>query len=197
MKHHLWYASYGSNLLFSRFMCYINGGTPEGSSKRCEGCSDRSPPQDRRPITIPHELYFARESRSWGGKGVAFIKSQKEDRIKTLGRRYLITKEQFIQVVRQENGRLPDNPRISIDFEETIAHGQSMINGGWYSRVIYLGEEDDYPILTFTGFWDDDAICPNKPCEAYRETIAMGLRETYPKKSPEEIMDYSNRAESI
>ena len=185
MKDLVWYASYGSNLLYSRFLWYIKGGYCKENGRYYKGCTDKTEPESEyiRPIPIHHELYFARESRSWGGKGVAFIKSQKEDRIKTLGRRYLITKEQFIQVVRQENGRLPDNPRISIDFEETIAHGQSMINGGWYSRVIYLGEEDDYPILTFTGFWDDDAICPNKPCEAYRETIERGLRETYPEMS--------------
>ena len=89
-----------------------------------------------------------------------------------------------------------DNFRITV-FEETITQGQSMIDGGWYSRVIYLGEEGGYPVLTFTGRWDDGAICPNKPCEAYRETIAKGLRETYPKKSPEEIIDYLTRAENI
>ena len=130
MKDLVWYASYGSNLSYSRFLCYINGGTPGGSSKRCEGCSDKTPPQDRRPITIPHELYFARESSSWGGKGVAFVKSQRDDNVKTFGRMYLITREQFTQIVRQENGRLPDDTRIIIDFEDTITQGQSMIKGG-------------------------------------------------------------------
>ena len=123
MEDLVWYASYGSNLLYDRFMCYINGGTPEGSSKRCEGCSDRTPPQDRKSITIPHELYFAENSRSWEGKGVAFVKSQRNENFQTLGRMYLITREQFVQIVRQENGRSPDYSRIAVDFEETIAHG--------------------------------------------------------------------------
>ena len=142
MEQQVWYASYGSNLLHSRFMCYINGGTPEGSSKHCPGCSDKTPPQDCKPVTIPHELYFAKNSPSWEGKGVAFIKSQRDVNVQTLGRMYLITKEQFVQIVRQENGRSPDNHRISIDLGETIAQGESIIKGGWYSRVIYLGEED-------------------------------------------------------
>ena len=171
----VWYASYGSNLLYDRFMCYINGGTPEGSPKRCEGCSDKTPPQDRTAITIPHEVYFAENSDSWKGKGVAFVKSQRDINAQTLGRMYLITREQFVQIVRQENGRTPDYSPIAIDFKETIVRGQSVINGGRYSRVIYLGEEDGYPIFTFTGRWEDDAIPPNKPCEAYRETIIRGL----------------------
>ena len=197
MEDLVWYASYGSNLLYDRFMCYIKGGTPEGSSTRCEGCSDKTPPQDRRPITIPHELYFAENSSSWEDKGVAFVKSERDLNAQTLGRMYLITREQFVQIVRQENGRSPDNPRISIDFEETIAQGQSMIKGGWYSRVIYLSEEDGYPIFTFTGRWEDDAIPPNKPCEAYRKTIIRGLRETYLEMGDEERIDYLGNAGGI
>ena len=130
MDNLVWYASYGSNLLYSRFMCYIKGGTPEGSTKLCPGCSDKTPPQDRRQKTIQHELYFAKNSPSWKGKGVAFIKSHKDDNTKTRGRMYLITKEQFTQVVRQENGRTPNYSRITIDFEKTIAQGESMIKGG-------------------------------------------------------------------
>ena len=194
MDNLVWYASYGSNLLYDRFMCYIKGGTPEGSTKYCPGCSDQTPPQDRRPKTIHHELYFTKNSPSWGGKGVAFIKSHKDENAQTLGRIYLITKEQFTQIVRQENSRLPDNPRISIDFKETIEQGESMIDGGWYSRLIYLGEEDGCPIFTFTGYWDDDAIEENKPCEAYRKTIVRGLRETYPEMSEGEIMNYLRKA---
>ena len=60
--------------------------------------------------------------------------------------------------------------------------------------MIYLDEEDSYPIFTFTDWWNDDAICPNKPCEAFRETIERGLRETYPEMSDEEIGDYLRKA---
>ncbi len=190
----VWYASYGSNLLYDRFLCYILGGKPEGSSANCPGCSDRSLPQDDRPITIHHRLYFSRKSLSWEGKGVAFIRSGRDDDVRTLGRMYLITRDQFTQVVRQENGRASDYSQISIDFNRTISSGQSLINGGWYSRIIYLGTEDGYPIFTFTGGWDDDDIQPNEPGEAYRGTIIRGLKETYPEMSDEEISSYIRMA---
>ncbi len=63
--------------------------------------------------------------------------------------------------------------------------------------MIHLGEEDGYPIFTFTGYWDDGAIHPNKPCEAYLKTIFRGLRETYPGMVDEEIMDYLRSAGGI
>src|SRR6202011_4779241 len=54
----VWYASYGSNLKRKRFMCYIKGGTPEGSAKRNEGCRDKSEPTESRPISLNFTLYF-------------------------------------------------------------------------------------------------------------------------------------------
>src|SRR5436305_7842838 len=98
----IWYASYGSNLSYQkRFMCYIAGGRPAGSQNTNPGCRDKTPPIDNKPIAIHLDLYFAEYSQWWNG-GVAFIKRGNE-RSKTLGRIYLITDDQFNDVVLQEN----------------------------------------------------------------------------------------------
>ena len=69
-----------------------------------------------------------------------------------------------------------------------------MIKGGWYSRIIHLGNRDGYPIFTFTGGWDDEDIRTTEPGEAYIRTIIMGLNETYPGMSHGEIMNYFNES---
>lgn len=160
-------------------MCYITGGRPEGATKNYIGCTNKTPPKKEKTIKIPHDLYFAKRSSIWENGGVAFIKSEKNEQFKTLGRMYLITDEQFISVVRQENARLPEDKTIDIDFEKTMADGQSMINDGWYRRIIYLGKRDEYPIFTFTGGWKDAEIELNPPGERYLKTIIKGIIEAY------------------
>lgn len=57
--------------------------------------------------------YFAKNSTIWGG-GAAFLCTQLRDKNNksSHGRMYLITNEQFLDVVEQENG-----DRLDIDFE--------------------------------------------------------------------------------
>ena len=75
--------------------------------KEYQGCTCDHPPKDNKPYKIKHELYFAKESPTWCGHGVAFIKSEnsKSKELITLGRIYLITIEQFNDILHQENGR--------------------------------------------------------------------------------------------
>ncbi len=190
MTEHVWYASYGSNLYRKRFMCYIEGGTPEGSTKHHKGCTNRTPPADDRRIIIPHKLYFARNSPSWEGEGVAFIRAERNENVKTLGRMYLINKEQFEQVVRQECGMEPDNDFVKVDFDDAIMHSWSLTHRGWYQRIVYLGEEEGKPIFTFT---EMDISKANPPGERYRNIIRKGLKESY-RLAEEEIEAYLARA---
>ena len=193
MNEYVWYASYGSNLLRERFMCYIKGGRPEGSTSTYKGCSNKEPPIGDKRITIPHELYFAKESDIWENKGVAFIRSTKDHHAQTLGRMYLITRKQFTQVVRQENSRGSKDTSIQIDFETAVKNGESLIPPCWYGRIIFLGNEDGYPIFTFTARWEYDEIIPNPPGEEYRGIIEKGLKEAY-GMSDEEITAYLRKA---
>ena len=126
--------------------------------------------------------------------GVAFIKSKRDEVARALGRMYLITKEQFVQIVRQENDRPPEDRSVSVELQRTMTEGETMIGAGWYGRVLYLGEADGHPIFTFTGRWEDDAIVFNRPSKEYRDMIARGLRETYPGMGKEEVREYLERA---
>lgn len=172
----VWYASYGSNLLKKRFSCYIAGGTPEGAQREYAGCTDKNLPEASKPITINAELYFARQSKTWHGGGVAFIKPTEDPDMNTLGRMYLITAEQFSEVVKQEI-RLKED--LVIDLEELAAKGSLLLNErSWYNKLLFLGRENGYPIFTFTNkdYLKDEI---NPPHETYHSTIAAGLRETY------------------
>lgn len=174
---YVWYASYGSNLSRERFLCYIQGGRPAESTKVEKGCRDKSLPIEDRKIAIPYELYFAKHSSRWGG-AVCFLAQQKlgeEDENITLGRMYLITKEQFADVVSQEN----DGKHIEINFEEVIDAGAKVITQAWYGNIVYLGCQDNYPIFTFTASWKIEEAEFKKPSGEYLRTLSKGLQDRY------------------
>jgi len=164
---YVWYVGYGSNIHEQRFLCYTKGGTPR-FGKRCnKGCTDKTLPVEKRPMTINYPLYFAlpdkeTKTSNWGDGGVAFIDPREDKRLKTLCRMWKITKGQYDEVKAQE--------------------GRS-----WYGKELRLGEEDETPVCTIT----HDPVLKNiiRPSDAYIKTIALGLTEAYPFTS-EEIVDY-------
>ena len=172
----VWYASYGSNLCSRKFMCYIEGGQPEGASRPHPGCRDKTPPKDDQPIKISYPLYFARQSSGWDNKGVAFIGLKKEETEATLGRMYLITEQQFIDVVSQENG----GAEISIDLQKVKQQGSMVFHESWYGNILYLGEQNGFPIYTFTSGKNIALEPPVAPSPEYLQAIISGLKEVYP-----------------
>lgn len=181
----VWYASYGSNLDQRRFMCYIGGGQPEGSSESEVGCRIQTPPLETRPVTIPYPLYFAGESSRWGG-GVAFIGHQRQDRPShTLGRMYLITVEQFIDVVSQENRGV----EIKVELQQIHAAGKQQLMESDYGTIVSLGTDKGIPVFTFTSHLDLDTQPSTAPSSSYLGTIVAGLLQTYQVKN-EELIDY-------
>lgn len=171
---HIWYASYGSNILQERFHCYIRGGKPKGSNTKYNGCNDKTLPLNNEDFYIPSELYFAKESiKTWEGGGVGFI-ANKFGNERTLGRIYLITKEQFIDVIKQECDIKQDIP---LDFELIVKQESFVLKEtNWYNKIIYLGDQSGYPIFTFThdGDYFDEI---NKPNKNYLKLIMKGLKE--------------------
>ena len=147
---HILYAVYGSNLLYERFICYINGNSFCGKTHK--GCKDKSPPIDFGYMFTPHRLYFAKKSPSWGYKGVAFLNPSEEldKNFHTLIRLWRITEEQFHDI-----------------------HSQEGI--GWYHLVENLGEKDGYKVKTLTGEHFRELNCPS---EKYQDVIRRGLIET-------------------
>lgn len=185
MKSHIWYASYGSNLLKDRFLCYIKGGKPEGASRDYPGCSDKTDPVEDEEIILCSELYFAKQSRNWEDAGVAFIKTKFEASQWTFGRMYLITEEQFTEVVKQEINFQGD---LGIDFAKAVSEGNYIFReGSWYGCICYLGEVDGFPIFTFT---NQNILTTTKPGVNYLKTLIRGIQERYDYLSEREIVDY-------
>jgi hypothetical protein len=185
MKDYVWYASYGSNISTERFMCYIQGGKPEGATRTYKGCTDKTSPIDQKPIKIPHELYFAKQAEVWNGGGVCFINPAKNEEVETLGNMYLISRQQFMEVVQQENAT---DESIIIDFEKVQKEKSLVIRNGWYGNLLFLGMENKSSIFTFTNeYYLSNEI--NSPNQHYLKTIIKGLVETY-QLNPSELKAY-------
>lgn len=172
----IWYASYGSNMLENRFMCYIRGGRPEGALRTYTGCSNKAQPEKNKPVEIPAELYFARNSKTWHGGGIAFINPDGDKGNKTLGRMYLIEPDQFTDLVKQESRY---EGELTINFEKAVREGQLIIDiRSWYGKLVFLGFDDNHPVFTFT----NEAFLQkefNMPHQTYLNMISRGLQETY------------------
>lgn len=177
-RSYVWYVGYGSNLSEQRFLCYIVGGRPTYGQKCHKGCTDRSLPRDQKPYKIPHVLYFAlppgyRETENWGCGGVAFIDprqmEEKNEKNYTLGRAWLITREQYGEVRRQEGPR-------------------------WYGKEIIL--DDTGSILFYTITNENYLNNILLPSEGYIKTVMLGLKETF-SLSDQKVVDYLIDKEGI
>jgi hypothetical protein len=180
----VWYAGYGSNLDVGRFTCYVAGGIPVGGARTYDGCADKTPPRARVALEIPHSLYFAGESRVWTG-GAAFVEHETGD-TPTRVSAYLITLAQFEQVVAQENWR---DEAIPVDLHKLKELGRITINDGLgnYDEMMYCGEHDSFPVVSFTSPMQRQDI--NRPAPAYVRMLASGLTASH-RMSVTEIVDY-------
>ncbi|MFS0674015.1 hypothetical protein [Ornithinibacillus sp. 179-J 7C1 HS] len=169
----VWYASYGSNLLKERFLAYIYGGMPLGSDRSEQGARDKTPPKSDERIDMPFPLYFSKNKSKWGKGGVAFIGTDSSPKVNTIGRMYLITEEQFLDVVSQENGGMD----MSLNLDEVQEKGFVDIHDGWYNRIVYVGERYGAPIFTFTSSHSLYHVFFTTPSVAYLSVITKGLLE--------------------
>lgn len=171
----IWYACYGSNILEERFICYIKGGQPKGARTKYEGCTDKTLPADNEDFYICSELYFARESSNWENGGVAFIRTLFKPQTSTIGRIFLITKGQLIDIAKQETKTTTE---LTIDFDRAIKDGSYIFKRpSWYGNLLYLGQQDDYPIFTLTN--ENDLQPATRPSKSYLKTICEGIREAH------------------
>ena len=166
-RDYVWYVSYGSNTLKERFLCYIKGGSFEGSRSHPR-CGDDSLPLAVKAVEIPFDMYFGNVSGSWNGSGVSFIDVTKPG--KALGVAYLITREQFEHVSKRENdGRTPEP------------------GWGWYEDIIDLEPINGIEAKTIT---NKILRRYNDPFPEYLDTLCKGIKENWPELSDEEIEDY-------
>ncbi|KGX87199.1 hypothetical protein [Pontibacillus litoralis] len=179
-EQYVWYASFGSNLFYDRFRCYITGGVPEGSN-RCEvGSRDPSLPIDDKAVSLPFELYFAGYSDRWDG-GAAFIDTVQDLANKSWARMYLITVEQFEDVVRQENG-MDD---LQVDIHSIIEKGNMVLRQSPYGNLIHAGYEDGRPIFTFTSPYSMTEREITKPSERYLAMLIRGYWQVHTQNALE------------
>ncbi|KAL6076437.1 Histone deacetylase [Balamuthia mandrillaris] len=203
-ERYVWYTSYGSNMCRERFMCYLQGGRVEGMRHSCVGCSDPTPPLRDTYVPLPHHLYFAKHSQTWGG-GVAFIDAspmeqgvaddeeavhlnpttQQRGAI-THGRSYLLTFSQFCSVVAQENGKT--ERQLGFHLDRLSAKPTTKVTEGWYGLVVYLGEREGAPMFTFTNEQPMSGVQRTYPPSSYLRVIAAGLLQL--GFSAEEVRQY-------
>lgn len=169
----VWYVSYGSNMSAHRFHCYLRGGQPPGSALTCPGARDHTPPRAGQAVWLPGSIYFATRSQAWGG-GRALYDPAAPGR--AAARAYLITAQQFSDVVAQEMYR---EPGADLDLAGLAGTGQLRIGPGRYETLLHVGEDAGAPMVTFTAPWamGDKPYLP--PSAAYLRMLGQGLREAH------------------
>jgi hypothetical protein len=169
----VWYVAYGSNLFQERFSCYLAGGRPAGGRRTYTGCRDTRPARDIRAVTLPGGIYFALTSLTWGG-GMAFYDPSLPGR--AAARAYLLTRQQFCDVIAQEMRRDVGDDH---DLAEVMETGRQILGPGRYETVIKVGERDARPMLTFTAPEGAHAANLNAPSAPYLTMLGHGLREAH------------------
>ena len=173
----LWYACYGSNCSRDRFLVYLTGGRAEGADHHHDGARNEAPPIADGPAVFGTNVCFTGLSARWNG-APAFLEHRAAP-TGALGRRYLITLEQFADVHAQENRIQPGG----LEFPDNIldlapGHRQTVIDGA-YGAIVALDPVDGHPTLTFTAPTPPERRPPAPPSASYLATILHGLREVH------------------
>jgi hypothetical protein len=195
----LWYATYGSKVNRDHFLEYIRGGKSVFNGQTYQGCRNKQDPIRDYALVVNHELYFAKNSDPWGG-AMAFVVSQ-ETRSQTLGRAYLITSEQFVDIASQQNGRKPGDPEFVMNYTYSEGVKESYFNRSdpakplgqgnqWYARILKLGARESWPVFTVTAEWSGYGE-PNAPGSSYLNVIARGIQQMG-KISQHAMVEYFN-----
>ena len=170
---HVWYAAYGSNMSAARLHYYIQGGRPPGTTRDYPGCRDKTPPARDEPVMLPGGVYFALQSRVWGG-GLALYDPALTGPVPA--RAYLLTTGQFSDLAAQEMHRPPGT---DLDLTDVITTGRHQFGPGRYETLLAAGTRDGYPILTLTAPWASSDVEWTAPTAGYLQQIGTGLRETH------------------
>jgi hypothetical protein len=182
----VWYVAYGSNLSADRFCYYLRGGRPPGAALTCPGARDRTLPHEDKAVWIPGIVYFATESRVWGG-GRAFHDPDIPGTV--AARAYLITEQQFSDVAAQEMYREPGS---DLDLAEIATVGRIQVGEGRYETLVYAGHDEQAPMVTFTAPWGIHDVPPLTPSATYLRMRGQGLCEAH-KWDQQEAAEYLAR----
>lgn len=189
----VWYSTFGSNLSHRRMNCYIQGGRVEGMSRDCIGARDRTPMRDSLIKWMPYRVFFAHVSDVWGIGGAAMLDVSQGQSLGCCMRLYKLTLHQFNDVVAQENGlKLPLMEGYQLTCAELDDLQQRAIGSHllkfreqqtYYPAVVYLGDHDDIPIVTFScppeqvNAFLNGELPAAPPSKAYLAIMTKGLQE--------------------
>ena len=220
-------------------MCYIQGGSPKGSSSVQRGAVDSTPPRSSRPIVYKKEIFFGRKHPFWHaatcylnvyddnecgeaprsedylmvGKETGsqlWEPAQVDEMAHRIahgepigqGRMYLITEEQFLEVLRQEN----NEQCVDVDFTKASRNLVTCLDPtSYYGDLVSLGMYavldvsslplteaagvvEGYPVFSFSGQNKPEQF-GQKPSIPYIRTIVRGLRDTF-KTPDDDILTY-------
>lgn len=172
----VWYVTYGSNMHAARFACYLRGGSPPGGARTYPGCRDPRLARDTRAVWLPGQMYFALESAVWGGGMAFYDPAALTD--SAAARAYLVTVDQFADIVAQEMHRDPDGQQ-AVDLDTVLSTGRSQLGDGRYETLVLSGWLDGYPMLTFTAPWSVVDVTTTAPSGSYLKMLGEGLCETH------------------
>lgn len=156
-----------------RFRCYLEGGIPPGARREYPGCRDRDPFLEVAAGEFDGGIYFATESPVWHG-GRAFYDPELPGTAAM--RAYLVTLGQFSDIAAQEMYR---NPERDLDVSVALATGRDQLGPGRYETLLYIGDIDGHPVLTFTAPWSARSVELNPPSAPYLRMLVAGLREAH------------------
>jgi hypothetical protein len=179
----VWYVSYGSNMSAERFHYYIQGGRPPGAALTYPGARDRSLPRADEAVWLPGGVYFATESQVWGGGRALYDPTIPG---KAAARAYLITCQQFSDVAAQEMYR---EPGVDLDIAEVVTAGRVQVGDGRYETIVYVGHNEQAPLLTFTAPWGIGDVPLLSPSGKYLRMLGRGLRDAHGWDS-QEVANY-------
>ncbi|KAK4395886.1 Histone deacetylase 5 [Sesamum angolense] len=193
----VWFATYGPNMNYKAFLCYIGGGKAEYMKQAEEGCRDKAPPLANKWKMVPHHrLFFGFNDNTRNKGGLAFLDFVTNKSKRAYVRMYLITSMIFLL---QLNNRILFNLTDIVSVKEQNHLTVGPLTGA-YNNVMYLGTERDMPILTLTcspsarkklkSKW----VYPlNKPSKAYKQKMVKALVEGK-QMSEKGAEEYVNKA---
>ncbi|WP_254207343.1 hypothetical protein [Nocardia alni] len=85
---------------------------------------------------------------------------------------------QFADLVAQEMYRAPGSvPEVDLDVVRR--DGVVRLGEGRYETLVYVGDVDGVPALTFTASWEPSRVELRKPSGRYLGMMSSGLRESH------------------
>ena len=169
----IWYVAYGSNLLADRFESYILGCGDDAVWGGHRGSADATLPAGDRQVVVPHPVYFGGHSRRWNG-ACCFcpVEPLGDDRLPVVGRAWLVTWGQMVDIVAQENG-LPTSAATLPDLVPEPGAAVRVLDGV-IDLLLGMDDIDDHPACTLASSNLPPAAPPSP---SYRQVLAAGMAE--------------------